>query len=153
MGAVSAATRGNRPDLLASATLVGLGGLALWSSKDLAFGSAAMMGPGFMPVVVGSMVLVLGLVIGLAGLCKGAEPIGKVRLRPLLILLTAVGGFALAAELAGFLIASAGLIIFGSMADREWRLREALISSVVLTLFGLVVFIYGLDVQMPVGPF
>lgn len=153
MGAVSTATRGNHSDLLASATLIGLGGLTLWSCKDLAFGSAAMMGPGFMPMAVGGLVLVLGLIIGLAGLCKSAEPIGKVRLRPLLILLAAVGGFALAAELAGFLIASAGLILFGSMADREWRLREALISSVVLSLFGLVVFIYGLDVQMPVGPF
>ncbi len=39
------------------------------------------------------------------------------------------------------------------MADREWRLREVLISSVVLTLFGVLVFIYGLDVQMRVGPF
>jgi hypothetical protein len=71
----------------------------------------------------------------------------------LLILLASVAGFALAAESAGFIIAAAGLIIFGSMADREWRVREVLISSTLLTLFGLVVFIYGLDVQMPVGPF
>ena len=63
------------------------------------------------------------------------------------------GGFALAAEYAGFIVAAAGLVIFGSMADREWRLREVLISSVVLTLFGVLVFIYGLDVQMRVGPF
>lgn len=153
MGAVSVSLRGSRPDLLASATLMGLGGVALCSSQDLNFGSAAMMGPGFMPVVVSSLVILLGAVVGLAGLFKAAEAIDKVRLRPLLILLSAVGGFAIAAEMAGFLIASAGLIIFGSMADREWRLREVVVSSIVLTLFGLVVFIYGLDVQMPVGPF
>ncbi|MBX8512567.1 tripartite tricarboxylate transporter TctB family protein [Pseudomonas cichorii] len=153
MGTMTVHLRGNRPDLLASGILIGLGTLVLWSSKDLAFGSAAMMGPGYMPVLIASLVIMLGIAIGLTGLFKNAEPIDSVQVRPLLILLAAVGGFALAAEVAGFVIASAGLIIFGSMADREWRLREVLISSIVLTLFGLLVFIYGLDVQMPVGPF
>ena len=97
--------------------------------------------------------IILGVVIGLLGLWQHAESIGAVQLRPLLILLASVGGFALAAEYAGFIVAAAGLVIFGSMADREWRLREVLISSVVLTLFGVLVFIYGLDVQMRVGPF
>ncbi len=152
MGAMSLSLRGNRPDLLASATFIGLGGLVLWSTRDLPAGSAAMMGPGFMPLMIGSLVVALGVVVGLIGLFKQAEAIDKVQLRPLLILLTAVGGFALAAEVAGFVIAAAGLIIFGSMADKEWRVREVLISSTVLTLFGLLVFIYGLDVQMPVGP-
>ncbi|MBV7563799.1 MULTISPECIES: tripartite tricarboxylate transporter TctB family protein [unclassified Pseudomonas] len=145
--------RGSRPDLLASAIFIGLGALVLWSTRDLTVGSAAMMGPGYMPMMIGSLVIILGLVVGLIGLFKGSEPIGTVQLRPLLILLASVAGFALAAESAGFIIAAAGLIIFGSMADREWRGREVLISSTLLTLFGLVVFIYGLDVQMPVGPF
>ncbi|MEQ9724186.1 tripartite tricarboxylate transporter TctB family protein [Pseudomonas sp. WHRI 8822A] len=145
--------RGSRPDLLASATFIGLGALVLWSTRDLTVGSAAMMGPGYMPRVIGSLTVILGLVVGLIGLFKGGEPIGTVQLRPLSILLASVAGFALAAESAGFIIAAAGLIIFGSMADREWRVREVLISSTLLTLFGLVVFIYGLDVQMPVGPF
>lgn len=145
--------RGSRPDLLASAIFIGLGVLVLWSTRDLTVGSAAMMGPGYMPRVIGSLTVILGLVVGLIGLFKGGEPIGTLQLRPLLILLASVAGFALAAESAGFIIAAAGLIIFGSMADREWRVREVLISSTLLTLFGLVVFIYGLDVQMPVGPF
>ncbi|MFB4368942.1 MULTISPECIES: tripartite tricarboxylate transporter TctB family protein [unclassified Pseudomonas] len=139
--------------MLASAIFIGLGALVLWSTRDLMVGSAAMMGPGYMPMMIGSLVIILGLVVGLIGLFKGSEPIGTVQLRPLLILLASVAGFALAAESAGFIIAAAGLIIFGSMADREWRVREVLISSTLLTLFGLVVFIYGLDVQMPVGPF
>ncbi len=145
--------RGSRPDLLASAIFIGLGVLVLWSTRDLTVGSAAMMGPGYMPRVIGSLTVILGLVVGLIGLFKGGEPIGTIQLRPLVILLASVAGFALAAESAGFIIAAAGLIIFGSMADREWRVREVLISSTLLTLFGLVVFIYGLDVQMPVGPF
>ncbi|OLU17639.1 MULTISPECIES: tripartite tricarboxylate transporter TctB family protein [unclassified Pseudomonas] len=145
--------RGSRPDLLASAIFIGLGVLVLWSTRDLTAGSAAMMGPGYMPRMIGLLTVILGLVVGLIGLFKGGEPIGTVQLRPLVILLASVAGFALAAESAGFIIAAAGLIIFGSMADREWRMREVLISSTLLTLFGLVVFIYGLDVQMPVGPF
>lgn len=153
MGTVTRTARGSRPDYLASAIFIGLGVLVLWSSQELPFGSAAMMGPGYLPVLVGSLVIILGVVIGLLGLWQQAEPIGAVQLRPLVILLASVGGFALAAEYAGFIVAAAGLVLFGSMADRDWRLHEVLISSVVLTLFGLVVFIFGLDVQMPVGPF
>ena len=153
MGEMSMSSRGSRPDLLASAIFIGLGGLVLWSTSDLPAGSAAMMGPGFMPLMIASLLIILGLVVGVMGAFKHVEALDAVKLRPLLILLASVGGFAFAAEIAGFVIAAAGLIIFGSMADKEWRVREVLISSTVLTLFGLLVFIYGLNVQMPVGPF
>lgn len=153
MGEMSMSSRGSRPDLLASAIFIGLGGLVRWSTSDLPAGSAAMMGPGFMPLMIASLLIILGLVVGVMGAFKHVEALDAVKLRPLLILLASVGGFAFAAEIAGFVIAAAGLIIFGSMADKEWRVREVLISSTVLTLFGLLVFIYGLDVQMPVGPF
>ena len=96
--------RGSRPDLLASATFIGLGALVLWSTRDLTVGSAAMMGPGYMPRVIGSLTVILGLVVGLIGLFKGGEPIGTVQLRPLSILLASVAGFALAAESALSLI-------------------------------------------------
>ncbi len=59
MGAVTRAARGSRPDLLASAIFIGLGALVLWSSKDLPFGSAAIDGPGYLPVLVGSLVIIL----------------------------------------------------------------------------------------------
>lgn len=106
-----------------------------------------------MPIAISIAVIAIGLVVGIAAISRNPEAISPIRLRPLLTLLLVVGGFAFGAEFLGFVITSAGLVFFGSMADRDWRLKEALISSLVLTAFGVLVFIKGLDVQMQLGLF
>lgn len=149
MGAI----KNNNPDLLCSFIFVAIGVATLVASTTLAVGNLAMMGPGFMPIAISIVVIAIGLVVGIAAISRNPEAISPIRLRPLLTLLLVVGGFAFGAEFLGFVITSAGLVFFGSMADRDWRLKEALISSLVLTAFGVLVFIKGLDVQMQLGLF
>ncbi len=147
-----AGRKGTRPDLLAGLVFIAVGALGLYAGRDLRMGAAAMMGPGYLPTIVSSLILLIGAVVTAMGLLRSTEALDPVRLRPLLIILVAVAGFAFAAEYLGFVIASAWLIGVASMADREARPREVLASIVVLTLFGILVFIVGLGVQMPLGP-
>lgn len=144
---------GNQPDLLAGLIFIFIGALGLWAGRDLRMGSAAMMGPGYLPTIVASLIVLIGLVVTVMGLVRSPEPIAVVRLRPLLVILLAVAGFAYAAGSLGFVIASAWLIGVGSLADRESRLAEIAASVVVLTLFGILIFIVGLGVQMQLWPF
>ncbi|MGE0714897.1 MAG: tripartite tricarboxylate transporter TctB family protein [Alphaproteobacteria bacterium] len=144
--------RGSRPDLLAGLIFIALGALGLWAARDLRMGSAAMMGPGYLPVIVCALVVAIGVGVTAMGLLRGHEPLDVVRLRPLAIILVAVAGFAWAAGPLGFVVASAWLIGAGSLADRESRLGEIAASAVVLTVFGILVFIVGLGVQMPLLP-
>ncbi len=145
--------KGNQPDLLAGLIFIVVGALGLWVGRDLKMGTAAMMGPGYLPLIVSALILLIGLGATIMGLLRSSEPLGVVRLRPLLIILVAVAGFAYAAGSLGFIIAAAWLIGIGSLADPETRLREIAASIVVLTVFGILVFIVGLGVQMQLGPF
>jgi hypothetical protein len=145
--------KGNQPDLLAGLIFIVIGALGLWAGRDLRMGTAAMMGPGYLPLIVSTLILLIGLGVTIMGLLRSSEPVGVVRVRPLLIILVAVAGFAYAAGSLCFIIAAAWLIGIGSLADPETRLREIAASIVVLTIFGILVFIIGLGVQMPLGPF
>jgi len=144
---------GNHPDLLAGMIFIFVGALGLWAGRDLRMGNAATMGPGYLPLIVSSLIVLIGLGVTIMGLMRSGEPLGVVRLRPLLIILIAVAGFAYATGSLGFIIAAAWLIGIGSLADPGTRLREIAASIVVLTIFGTLVFIFGLGVQMQLGPF
>ena len=116
-------------------------------------GSAAAIGAGYFPTVLSLLVLALGLAIGIGGALRPREGVDAGRARPLVMLLTAVACFAFAAEDLGFVVATVLLVVVGSMADHDWRWREALISSVALAAFGVLVFIVGLGVPIKIGPF
>ncbi len=141
------------PDILAGVVMVGLGALGLWAGRDLHFGTPAMMGAGFLPDVICGIIVTIGLFVLIKGLAKGYQSIGSSNVKPLLVLVAAIAGFALMAETLGFVVSTAWLLVVGSLADQESRWREILISTAILTAFGAFVFIYGLGVQMPILPF
>jgi len=144
---------GDRPDLLTAVMFVGIGALGLWAGRDLTMGTAAAMGPGYLPRVVCSLLILVGIVVGGIGFFQTRKDIAPPQLRPLSIILLSVVGFAYIAEYYGFVAASVWLLIIGSLADRESKWREVILLTVGLTVFGALVFIVGLGVQMPIWPF
>ena len=72
--------------------------------------------------------------------------------KPLLIVLSSVLVFGLTATRLGIVAATVLLILIASTADREFRWKEALISSAVLVALVLGAFVWGLGVQLPVWP-
>lgn len=144
---------GDRPDFLTAALFVGFGALGLWAGRDLTLGSASAMGPGYLPRIVCWLLIVIGAVVGGLGAFRDREDIAKPRLRPLVIILAAVVGFAFVAEFFGFVAAAVWLLLVGSIADQDSKLREVILLTAGLTAFGALVFIVGLGVQMPIWPF
>ncbi|UVF19223.1 tripartite tricarboxylate transporter TctB family protein [Microvirga terrae] len=144
---------GDRPDLLTAIMFVGIGALGLWAGRDLTMGTAAAMGPGYLPRIVCSLLILVGLVVGGIGFFRAREDIVAPKLRPLSIILLSVVGFAFIAEYFGFVAASVWLLVVGSLADRESKWREVILLTAGLTAFGALVFIVGLGVQMPIWPF
>ena len=144
---------GDRPDLLTAVMFVGIGALGLWAGRDLTMGTAAAMGPGYLPRIVCWLLILVGLVVGGIGFFRTREDITAPKLRPLSIILLSVVGFAFIAEYFGFVAASVWLLVIGSLADRESRWREVILLTAGLTAFGALVFIVGLGVQMPIWPF
>lgn len=133
--------------------MIGLGALGLWAGRDLQFGSAAMMGAGFLPDVICGLLIAFGGFVLIKAFGKSYEPIGDSNVKPLIVLVIAIAGFAFMSETLGFVVSTIWLLVIGSLADQESRWREIAISTVLLTIFGALVFIYGLGVQMPILPF
>jgi hypothetical protein len=151
-GPRKAGRTGDRPDFLTAALFVGFGALGLWAGRDLTMGTASAMGPGYLPRVICWLLIIIGVTVGGFGAIRAREDITKPKLRPLAIILAAVVGFAFVAEFFGFVAAAVWLLLVGSIADRESRLREVILLTAGLTAFGALVFIVGLGVQMPIWP-
>ena len=121
--------------------LPGIDGFGLWAGRDLTLGTASAMGPGYLPKVVCWLLIIIGVTVGGLGALRDREDIAKPRLRPLVIILAAIVGFAFVAEFFGFVSGSVWLLLVGSLADRDSKLRE-----VILLTAGLMNLLVILDV-------
>jgi hypothetical protein len=152
MAGPSSPQKGDRPDLLTAALFIGLGGLGLVMSRGLDMGGLSQMGPGFLPRVVCWLLLAVGVAVGLPALRAKALPIESMRLRPVAVITIAIVGFAYAATHLGFVLASLWLIGSSAFAEPDTRWREIAPLALGLTLFGALVFVYALGVQVPLWP-
>lgn len=144
--------RFDMPDLLFGLFLVLVATGALIATRTLTFGSAAEMGPGYMPRVVSLGLLGFGLFFtgrGLFGHWKGIE---RVHLRPILAIPASVAVFALLAVNAGLAIASLATVVVAGAASRESRLLEILLFGVVLSAAAVLLFVKLLALPVPVWP-
>ena len=149
----TSSARGDRPDLLTATIFVGVGALGLWAGRTLDFGSMASMGAGFVPTIICWLLIGIGVWVGVLGLRRAYAPIEPVKPRPILVITTAIIGFAFVAAWLGFVAASLFLIVLGSLAEREVRLVETALLAVGLSVFGALVFVVGLGVQIKLLPF
>jgi hypothetical protein len=60
--------------------------------------------------------------------------------------------FGLIAKLAGLIISILLLVVISSYGGHEHKLKEALISSVILAASSVAIFVYGLKLPFPIWP-
>ncbi|MBB3196190.1 tripartite tricarboxylate transporter TctB family protein [Roseateles terrae] len=119
------------------------------------FGSSARPGPGYFPFGLGVLLALLGAAVLFKALTiesEGGQPIGSIAWRPLLIVVGAIALFGFALPRLGLAITLPVLIIVSSMASDEFRWRDAVLSSVVLTVGSWAIFVKGLSLVIPVWP-
>jgi hypothetical protein len=133
--------------------LIATGAAALLIASDYRLGTAFQMGPGYVPTVLGGIIVVLGIIVLASGL-RQPEPLeGHWSPRALVLLPLALVLFGFLMEYAGFVPAMLALTVASSAAGKEFRILEALVLAVLLTLFSALVFIgaLGLPFQLVVG--
>ena len=144
----------NKRDFWAGVMFMAFGLIFAVLSMQYQVGSAAKMGPGYFPLVLGGILTVLGALIAFSALGKSAHeaelsPIGW---REGILVLGAVALFAFALPRLG-LVASVILLTFVSaLGSHEFRLKETAISAVVLVVMSYLVFAKGLELQFPIWP-
>ena len=128
----------------------GVGAIAIGS--NYALGTAARMGPGYFPRILGLLLIALGLALSLRALRTSGAPIPAFKWRPLVIVLGSVTVFGLIVNFAGVALSTVFLIVAASSASHEFRIRESLVSGVVLAAVAVGIFVMGLKLQLPIWP-
>ena len=128
------------------------GAAALVLAQSYAIGTAARMGPGYFPRLLGLLLLALGALQCVVGLRSRIVVPLNLHWRPLLLLLTSVALFIVLTPWLGLMAAGLVLTLGSSMASREFRWTEALILGAVLGSAAAALFVWGLGVPLPIWP-
>lgn len=126
-------------------------------------GTSARMGPGYFPLLLGTLLAVLGAVIaGKAVVIKtpGGEKIGTWAWKPLFFIIAAnlvfgvaLGGLpSLKIPAMGMILGIYALTFIASLAGGEFKLKEAAILATILAIMSYLAFILLLKLQLPVWP-
>jgi putative tricarboxylic transport membrane protein len=121
-----------------------------WLALQYKVGTASQMGPGFMPAVLGCVLMVLGLVIVGASLILRGPRIEPVYWRPLVCIVGAMLLFALLIESAGLALTTVLVVLVAGCGYRE-RISWAglVVLAVGMAAFAVGLFVHGLKQPIP----
>jgi Tripartite tricarboxylate transporter TctB family len=144
----------NTRDFYAGLMFIIFGVIFIILSQQYNMGTASKMGPAYFPTILGGILVGLGSIVLIGSISKNAPElkVQKFELDIIAYLLGAVALFATLLVPGGFVAALLGLIFLSSKASHEFSLRDTLISVVVLSIASYLVFIKGLQLQMPTWP-
>lgn len=145
----------NKRDFWSGVMFLTFGILFMIFSRQYQMGTAAKMGPGYFPMVLGGLMATLGFMVCLGSLSKSATKteLSKVGWREISLVLIGVIVFGLLLPKMGIIVALIALIFIGARASHEFSFRDTAIATVVLLLLSYVVFVKGLELQFPLLPF
>jgi hypothetical protein len=133
--------------------VTGLGFAA--GSTNYSFGTSARPGPGYFPFGLGILLAILGALVLFKALTietEGGDPVGEIPWRPLGLITLSVVLFGFALPWLGMIIALPLLILISSLAGDEFKLKEVIVNSIILTVGSWAVFIKGLNLVIPLWP-
>ena len=139
-------------DLVAGLMFIAVGITAIAIASNYTLGTAARMGPGYFPRILGILMIVLGAIIALRSLRTRGPPLPGWKWRPVLVVLGSVVLFGLVVNRLGLVLSTILLILTTSAASTEFRPKEAAISGVLLAVLVVGVFVIGLKLQLGIWP-
>ncbi len=142
-------------DFWSGLMFIGIGILFAWGSTHYSMGASARPGPGYFPFGLGVLMAILGGMVLFKALTldvEGGDRIGPWAWKPLVVITGAVAIFGWTLPHLGMFIALPLLVIGSALAGDEFRIKDAVINSVVLTVGSWAIFIWGLKLTIPLLP-
>jgi hypothetical protein len=134
----------DRTNALCGALFAATGLFFLVQSLGLEIGTAFRMGPGYFPLVLSGIMVLLGLIILAQATRIQGGPIGQLSWRGMLLILPAPILFGLSVRGLGFAPAIFICAFVASFASTRMTFLMALVLSALVTVFCVAVFSYGL---------
>jgi hypothetical protein len=142
----------NPKDFWSGALFIAIGVGTIVVSARYALGTAARMGPGYFPRILGLLLIAIGIVLAVRATRTAGGPVARFQWRPLVVVLGSVVLFGAIVPIVGVALSTVMLIVAASAASREFRPRESLIAGIVLAALAVGVFVIGLQLQLPIWP-
>ncbi len=138
-------------DYYAGALVALIGAGAIVQGAQYGVGGLGDMGSGFFPVMLGAgLVSMGGLMAALRAPAPEADAARTPDWRGVAAITAAVALFIGLANTAGLAPAIFACVLAGALGTRGTTLREALLLAAGVTVFGVLLFSYGLKVQFPI---
>lgn len=122
---------------------------ALYGQSNYAIGELQRMGPGYLPMVLGYVLAMLGVLLALASLRRMPERVGPFAWRSFIAVLLGMGVFAFVVERFGMVPGVVALTLVCGIAEPGRRLLPLLALAGGLAAIGVLVFTIGLELRIP----
>jgi len=138
-------------DILSGLIFVGFGLAFGYAASGYELGTAFRMGPGYFPMVLAGVMVVLGAAILVKGVTAATAdtPIGPVPWRGAALALGALVFFGATVRGLGLVPALFGTALLSALASRQNGPAAALAIAAALTALCVLIFHYGLGVSVP----
>jgi Tripartite tricarboxylate transporter TctB family len=132
-----------------------LGIVFAYGATNYTIGSAAKMGPGYFPLMLGVVLSLLGAAVTLRSLSvetADGDPVDAFNIRTIAIILGAVCLFAFLLQPMGLIVALLALVVMSSYASHEFSWKGTMINAAVMIALCMGVFVFALKLQFPILP-
>lgn len=140
----------NKIDVIGGLCLFALGTAILSIALTYQVGTATRMGPGYFPMMLGGIMMVLAILITISGFrnAGGGEPV-EISWRPMFAVLLSVAGFMVGLAFGGLLPAVVLTVAISSLGDSSSRWPGILMLCIVLPIAAWALFSLGLGMPIP----
>lgn len=139
-----------KTDMWAGVATIVFAASALYISADYGLGRAGRIGAGYVPLVVGVLLLGLGLLL-VARSGRSREIVDtEIAWRPLLLVVGGIVTFALLLDRVGLMVAIIATVIVAGPAAYGNTVLSLIVSGVILSAFSWTLFVYFLKISIPV---
>ena len=137
-------------DILAGTIFTVLGAAFALGSLAYEIGTPLNMGPGYVPLALGIVLIGFGLLIIAKGFIAGSdESIGEVDWRAVVFVTAALLFFGITVRGLGIVGALFGSSLLAAFARSATSIRDAFIIAVALTIGSVLIFIVALQLRLP----
>ncbi|MEO8441413.1 MAG: tripartite tricarboxylate transporter TctB family protein [Betaproteobacteria bacterium] len=134
----------NNKDFFAGLLMLGIGAVGFYLALGYSFGTAVRMGPGYFPRVVSVIIMAFGLFVLIRGILTADKVKGYWGWKPLAFITASLVVFGFVMERFGLIPALVVMFFVAALGGHEFKAIEVLILTVLMTVFAVGVFVYGL---------
>jgi hypothetical protein len=153
----------SQKDFFSGLMFTAVGVAFAWGATKYSLGTAARMGPGYFPTMLGVLMVVLGGVITFKAMVvetEDGDKVGSWAWKPLLFIIAAnllfglmLGGLPrIKFPAFGLIVGIYVLTFVASLAGEEFKFKEVAVLATVLAIMSYLAFIVLLKLQFPVWP-